>query len=262
MPTALITGASSGIGLELARRVARDRVDLILVARSAEKLEEIAQNLGQQHGVRADVIVSDLSQPESPKNVFTEVGRRGLAVDYLVNNAGFGLSGRFVELPLDRQLEMIRVNIEAVTHMTRLFLPAMIERGSGRILNVASTAAFQPGPLMAVYYASKAYVLSFSEAIAEEVAQQGISVTALCAGSTDTNFSRVANPQTTRTSRNPIRLRVEDVADYGYRAMLAGQRVAIPGFIHKILAIGNRFVPRIVSTKLTRKAQEKLKGVK
>jgi hypothetical protein len=176
--TALITGASSGIGLELARIFAADKWDVALVARSEGKLRELASELQNAHGVRARVIAADLAKPSAPDEIMAAL--EGVEIDALVNNAGFGLGGEFVKADLHTELEMIQVNITALTHLTSLVLPSMVARRRGAILNVASTPAFQPGPFMSVYYATKAYVLSFSEAIVEELTGSGVTVTALC----------------------------------------------------------------------------------
>ena len=172
--TAMITGASGGIGYELAKLFARDHYRLVLVARSADKLSQVASELEKQYGVTVKTIALDLADPSAPKFLFDQLQREGISVDILINNAGFGVLGEFAKMAEDEIQGQIRLNIAALTQLTRLFLPAMLARGSGKIMNVASTAAFQPGPLMAVYYASKAYVLSFSEALANEVAGSGV----------------------------------------------------------------------------------------
>ena len=190
--TALITGASSGIGADLARLFARDGYDVVLVARSEEKLREVAEGIGKEHaGVTARVIVADLARPDAARDVVDALG--GLPIDALVNNAGYGVAGPFVETDVRSELEMIQVNVVALTHLTKLLAPGMVARKRGRILNVSSTAAFQPGPLMAVYYATKAYVLSVSEALAEELRGSGVTVTALCPGPTATGFAAASN---------------------------------------------------------------------
>src|SRR5216684_4294091 len=186
--TVLITGASSGIGLDLARIFAAKKFDLILTTRTEAKLRDLARELERQHKIEAHVIVADLAEPDGPHRIFAEIVRLGLPIDNLVNNAGFGAYGEFKDIRLQEDLDMIQVNITALTHLTNLALPQMIKRERGRIMNVASTAAFQPGPLMAVYYATKAYVLSFSEALANEVHGTGVSVTALCPGPTASGF--------------------------------------------------------------------------
>src|SRR5580765_8141121 len=189
---AVVTGASSGIGLALSRLLARDGHDLVIVAQHAERLAEVARELTAQCGVRVVEIAADLSEWAAPLEITGELKRHGLTPDVLVNNAGFGLRGMFAELDLGEQLRMVHVNVSALTHLTGLLLPDMIARGRGRVLNVASTAAFQPGPLMAVYYATKAYVLSFSQALAEELRNSGVTVTALCPGATATDFADTA----------------------------------------------------------------------
>ncbi|HEX7419159.1 MAG TPA: SDR family NAD(P)-dependent oxidoreductase, partial [Thermoanaerobaculia bacterium] len=171
-PTALVTGASSGIGLDLSRVLAKNGYDLVLVARTASKLQDAANEL-QKSGVSAGVIASDLSRPSAAAEIVAELTLRNIEIEVLVNNAGYGLTGPFVDNDLQREVDMIQVNVVALTQLTKLLLRPMVARKRGRILNVASTAAFQPGPLMAVYYATKAYVLSFSEAIAEELRDSG-----------------------------------------------------------------------------------------
>lgn len=190
--TALITGASSGIGLELATLFARNGNHVVLVARSEDKLKALAVELEKQFGVKALVLALDLSNPENSRQVFEYCMQQNIWIDYLVNNAGFGDFGFFVESDWDKQLRMINVNITTLTWLTRLFLPGMVGRGFGKIMNVASTAAFQPGPTMSVYYATKSYVLSFSEAISNELKGSGVSVTALCPGATESGFQEAS----------------------------------------------------------------------
>ncbi len=241
----LLTGASSGIGLELGRVFARHKHDLILVARSKEKLEQLAREWSTEFGVKVDVAAVDLSRP----NAAGQLANRD--VDILVNNAAFGLNGTFVDLDLRRQLEMIELNVTALTHLTGLFLPAMVKRGRGRILNVASTASFQPGPMMAVYYATKAYVLSFSEAIAEELRGTGVTVTALCPGPTATDFTRVAGMANSRLHRR-FAADAKSVAEKGYRALMKGKRLLVPGMINKLTAVSVRFSPRGLVTRIVK----------
>ncbi len=250
--TALITGTSSGIGLDLARLFARDGFDLVLVARSEAKLRELATELG----VPATVIAADLSKPDAAQRVVDELRAKSVIVDALVNNAGLGLAGAFVDNDLTKVLEMIQVNIVALTALTRLLLSPMVARRSGRILNVASTAAFQPGPLMAVYYATKAYVLSFSEAIADELRDTGVTVTALCPGPTATGFAAVADVGATRLFTLAKPARSADVARAGYEAMKRGKRLVIPGLKNKLLAQSVRVTPRRLVTAIVRKFQE------
>lgn len=245
--TALVTGASSGIGQEFARLLARDGYHVLLVARSEGALRALAREIGP-----ATVIVADLARPEAPRRLFESAG----PVDALINNAGFGLSGPFAGNDLQRELEMIQVNIAALTALTKLFLGPMIERRSGRIVNVASTAAFQPGPLMAVYYATKAYVLSFTEAIAEELRDSGVTVTALCPGPTATGFADTAGMTRSRLFTLARPMTSAAVARFGMNAMSRGKRVAIPGMGNRLVAQSVRISPRRVVTTIARKLQE------
>jgi short-subunit dehydrogenase len=260
LTAALVTGPSSGIGLELATLLARDRHDLVLVARSREKLEEIGRGLTEEYGVTATVLAHDLADPASPGIIAGEIAARGIAVDILVNNAGFGVYGFFAETPLTRELEMIQVNVTALTHLTKLFLPGMIARRQGRILNVASTAAFQPGPLMAVYYATKAFVLSLSEALANETRETGVTVTALCPGPTVTDFQKQAGLEDTTLFNNPFVMSAAEAARAGYEGMMRGRRVVIPGLANAMLVQGTRIAPRRLSTAIARRFQESKKG--
>ena len=245
--TVVITGASSGIGLDLSRLLARDGYRLFLVARSEAKLRELANAIGN-----ATVIVADLVAPDAPQRIFATTG----PADVLINNAGFGLSGPFVEIDLQKELEMIQVNIAALTALTKLYLPPMLALKSGRIMNLASTAAFQPGPLMAVYYATKAYVLSFSEALADELRDTGVTVTALCPGPTATGFAAEAGMEESRLFKLSKPMPSEKVARYGIRAMERGKRVAIPGIANKLLTQSIRVSPRRLVTAIVRKLQE------
>ncbi len=255
-PTALITGASGGIGLELAHILAREGYDLILVARSLPALQTLASELSALHGISAEALGVDLGEADGPARLYQSVSERGLKIDTLINNAGFGLAGRFDQTNGARELEMIQVNVAALTELTKLFLPGMIGRRRGQIMNVASTAAFQPGPLMAVYYATKAYVLSFTQAVAEELRDTGVTLTALCPGPTHTGFANVAGMQGTRLFNSPLTMGASAVAEYGYRAMVRGERVAIPGVFNRLGAFATRLAPRRLLTKLARLAQE------
>lgn len=256
LTTTVITGASSGIGLELARIFAAEGHNLILAARSIGILEELAVDLADMHRISAIPVRCDLLDPGAPEELYKTVQSNGLIVDCLVNNAGFGAGGEFSSIPLDRHMELLTVNIKALTELTWRFLPDMVSRKEGRVLNVASTAAFQPGPFLAVYYASKAYVLSFSEAIAEELRGTGVSVTALCPGPTHTRFSEVANLNRSRIFNSPLTMNAADVARYGFNSTMKGKRVAIPGVVNKAVAFGNRLVPRRLVTTLARRLQE------
>lgn len=253
----MITGASSGIGLDLAHLFARDGHDVILVARREEKLRTLARELEAHHGITAMVIAADLATPDAPRSIFERVRALDRSVDFLVNNAGFGGGGKFAETSLAAELEMIQVNITAVTHLTKLVLPGMVARGHGRVLNVSSTAAFQPGPFMAVYYATKAYVLSFSEAVAEELSGTGVTVTALCPGPTSTGFADVAGMHKLPLFNLTKPMSSMDVAKAGYRAMLRGKRVVVAGVKNKVMAGSVRITPRFVVTKVVRALQER-----
>jgi short-subunit dehydrogenase len=255
--TALITGASSGIGLDLAHLMSPD-FDLIITARDQAALEKLANELQTAHGNHVHVIPADLTQPDAPQQIFAEIERRGLAVDILINNAGFGSYGAFAESNPRTSLDMLEVNIAALTALTRLALPGMIQRKRGRIMNVASTAGFQPGPLMAVYYATKAYVIMFSEAIANELKGSGVTVTCLCPGATATNFAGRANMEESRLFKLGA-MKSRDVAIAGYKGMMAGKGLVIPGFLNKTVAMSVRFSPRKLVTAISRSLQEKAK---
>jgi len=254
--TALITGASSGIGRELARLHAQQGGDLVIVARSKDALEALCEELQSKHGVRVTVIIADLTEPDAPQTVFEKVTAARLSIDTLVNNAGFGGHGLFHERDWEKESAMIRLNVLALTHLTHLFLPAMVERKQGRILNVASTAGFLPGPLQAVYYATKAFVLSFTQAIAEELSGTGVTVTALCPGPVDTGFAKAANVEDVEAFDNTAS--ASDVARIGYRAMQSGKLVVIDDWklglmVNWILPL----LPRRLVLKLSRRSMEK-----
>ena len=258
--TALITGASFGIGLEFARIFAREGYNLVLVARSADKLRQLASELEKAHGTRSLILATDLTEPGAPAYILDQTTRAGIHVDVLVNNAGFGQYGMFIENDLEECLRQIQLNVTALTHLTRLYLPAMIERAKierdgGRILNVASTAAFQPGPLMAVYYATKAYVLHLSEAIANELAETGVTVTCLCPGPTATEFQKRANISGIRLTKYGT-MDARTVAEDGYRGLMAGKPVVISGLKNWLVAQSVRFAPRSMVAAIARKLQE------
>ncbi len=255
--TALVTGGSLGIGLELARQFASHGHDLVLVARHLDPLEAAAGRLEGQHGVKVTVIQSDLSDPESPQRVFDEITGQGIQIDFLVNNAGFGLGGDFADTDLPKELDMIQVNIASLVHLTKLFMQPMVHRKSGRILNVSSIASFQPGPFMAVYYATKAFVTSFSQAIDEELRGTGVTVTCLCPGPVATHFAERAGVQKTPLFQNVGIASAEVVARFGYRALMKGQRLAIQGTSNKLLVQAERFLPRALVTRVVGKIQAK-----
>jgi uncharacterized protein len=257
LKTALITGASGGIGLELAKVFAQNGWNLVLVARTVAKLESIAQTLEGQYKVDVLVVPKDLMQPKAADELYSELGRKGVQVTALVNNAGFATYGPFDELELERELQMIQLNITTLTHLTRLFLPHMKARKQGYILNISSTAAFQPGPLMAVYYASKAYVLSFSEAIAEELRESGIKVSTLCPGPTESGFQERAAMQDSRLVKGRALMSATRVAEAGYQGLINGQRVVVPGWMNGVLAFSARFIPRGIDTRIVKMMQSR-----
>ena len=245
----LITGASSGIGLALAKLFAADGSELILVARREDRLQELAQRLKQQHGTQSTVIARDMAVEGSAEQLMTQLERDGIAVDVLVNNAGFGQLGRFQEIPRKRQTNMIDLNIRTLMELTHLCLPAMLERRSGAILNLGSTAAFQPGPNCAVYYATKAFVLSFSEALWQELQGTGVTVTCLCPGPTRTEFGEESRMHDTPVFQHNA-MDVDDVAQAGYHGLRRGKRLVMPGVVNKLLATSVRLTPRSVILKV------------
>jgi hypothetical protein len=254
--TALVTGASGGIGLELARLFAADGHDLVLVARSRDKLQKLSEELTAKHGVSARVLASDLSRPEAPREIFDRLSADSLQVDALVNNAGFGTYGFFAETDLKAEMNLLQVNVVALAHLTKLFLPGMLARKRGYVMNVASTAAFQPGPLMANYYASKAYVLSLSEALANECGGTGVVVSALCPGPTETGFGEAAGLGDSKLFDGGV-MDARTVAVEGYKGMLAGKSLVIPGTRNSVLARAVSFAPRRLVTKVVRRLQDK-----
>jgi len=250
--TVLVTGASSGIGLELARCFAADKSTLMLTARNTEALEKLAAELRRDHGITVHVLTADLARPDAPEKIFAELQGRGLTVDVLINNAGFGLQGAFAGLSLARQLEIIQVNITALTALTGLFLPGLLARKRGGILNVGSVAGFLPGPNMAVYYASKAFVLSFTEALAAEYADSGLTFNVLCPGPTESNFGTVARGGKARRVQTP-RMTARAVAVYGHQKFRAGRVVAIPGLTNRLFAFAPRIAPRSLARRIVKK---------
>jgi len=255
--TALITGASGGIGYELAKLFAKDHHNLVLVARSGDKLAKFADELQRQFGILAKPVALDLTEGPAPQFLFDQLQREGTAIDVLVNNAGYGVRGDFAEVSLEENLGQIQLNVTALTHLTRLFVAPMMERRRGKIMNVASTAGFQPGPLMAVYYATKAYVISFSEALANELKASGVTVTCLCPGATDTGFQGRAGTESTVLFRRLRPMDAKRVARDGYRALMAGRTLAISGTRNWLLAESVRFSPRKLVTAVSRKVLEK-----
>src|SRR5579864_287853 len=257
MSTVLITGASGGIGYELAKLFARDHHDLVPVARSADKLGQVASEL-QVHGVSVKTIVLDLALPVAPKFLYDQLQRENVAIDILINNAGFGSFGEFAQMSEEEILGQIQLNITALTLLTRLFLPSMVQRHAGKVMNVASTAAFQPGPLMAVYYATKAYVLSFSEAISNELRGSGVTVTCFCPGATNTSFAKRAGTESSRLFKHIGAMDAATVARDGYRGLMAGKTLVISGAHNWLVAESVRLAPRKLVTAMSRWVAEKV----
>jgi uncharacterized protein len=243
--TALVTGASGGIGEDLARELAARQYNLVLVARSADKLEALGQELRQKYGIESTSIAMDLSTPDATERLTRELETHNLTIDVLINNAGSGDYGEFWTLAADKTARMLHLNITTLTMLSRALLPGMVARKRGKIMNVASTAGFMPGPLMSVYYASKNFVLALSEGLSEELAGTGVTVTALCPGPVETGFQAQAAMQDSKLLKNPSgMLSSSEVAKQGIAALERGQRVMIPGFINQVLALVPRLVPR------------------
>jgi short-subunit dehydrogenase len=254
---ALITGSSSGIGLELAKIFAKNGNDLVLVALEKDLLTVIREELINDWGVDVYIIEKDLTVTGATNEIFEEVNSQGFEIEYLINNAGFGDFSSYYLCNWEKQERMINLNVMALAHLTRLFLPAMIERGRGKIMNLASNAAFQPGPGMSVYFASKAFVLSFSEALSEELKGSGVTVTALCPGSTKTQFNTLASGGRIKLEENDKRPGPKEVAEFGYRSLMSGKAVAIHGFKNKLIIFLIRFMPRGFVAKQAKKIQSK-----
>jgi len=255
--TTLITGASSGIGLELAKIHAEHGDDLVLVARSKDKLNDLKKKFEKDFDISVLVIVKDLSVSGSAKEVYDEVGKAKIIIDYLINNAGIGNFGEFVDTDWNTEKKMIQLNVSTLTEFCKLFLKDMVKRKSGKIMIVASIAGFQPGPLMAVYFATKAYVLHFSEAIGNEVAGDGVSVTALCPGPTESGFEKSAEMGKSELFKGKKLPSSKDVAQYGYDAMMKGKAVAVHGFMNRLLINLSRFASRSLVVKMARRSVEK-----
>jgi uncharacterized protein len=256
MKTALITGASNGIGLELAKIHASKKDNLVLVARNKTRLDELKIELESAHGVKVYTIGADLSLENAAKKIYEETKAQNIQIDYLVNNAGFGDFGLFAETDWEKEEMMISLNIRTLTQFTKLYLKDMVQRRFGKIMNVASTAAFQPGPTMAVYYATKAYVLHFTEAVNNESKEYGVSLTALCPGATESGFQAAASMEESALVKNKKLPSSYEVATYGYKSMMKGKVVAIHGLKNWILANSVRFTPRSIVVRITRKLQD------
>jgi uncharacterized protein len=254
--TALVTGASTGIGMELSRLFALNGYNLVLVARNEAVLKRLASEWREEYGVDTLAVAKDLSHHAAPDELVDWLDGKGIHVDVLVNNAGFGQYGPYLGLSPQQEMEMIQVNVASLTRLTRLLARKMAECGGGKILNVASVAAFQPGPLMAVYYATKAYVLSYSEALSEELADQGIQVSVLCPGPTRTEFFKRAG-MVPNAWLNRFSLSAREVALEGYRGLMEGKTLIIPGFRNRLMVWLNRLLPRKAVVRTVRKMQEK-----
>jgi short-subunit dehydrogenase len=265
MKIALITGGSGGIGYELALQFAADGYQVVLVARNSQRLQQIASEITGKHKVPVHIIEMDLSELDAPQRLYEDVQVLGIQVDVLVNNAGFGVYGSYLETNGETELRMIDLNMRTLTDLTKRFLPDMVRRGTGGVLNVASTGAFQPGPLMSVYFATKAYVLSYTEALANELQGSGVTVSVLCPGMTKTEF--FVAPAFSDQKQNVNMRRVErmmmdasDVAAIGYRGFKKGKRVIIPGFLNKVMAISSKISPRGMVLAISRKLMESMKS--
>jgi uncharacterized protein len=257
MTTALITGASNGIGLEFAKVFAANKSNLVLVARSQDKLQQIAQQLQKEYSIVVQIIVADLSKMEQVNMVYDTCKKQQITIDYLVNNAGFGDFGFFVESDWHKTEQMIDLNIKSLTLLSRLFGADMVAKKSGKILNVASTAAFQPGPTMAVYFATKSYVLFLSEAMSNELEGTGVTVTCLCPGATESGFQAAAAMEDSAMVKGKKLPTSAEVALFGYKAMMKGKRMVIHGLLNTIMATSIRFTPRGLVLKIVRKIQGK-----
>lgn len=255
--TALVTGASSGIGAELTREIADDGFDIILTARREDRLTEIGEELENQYDVTATVISKDLADPDAPRELFEEIRDTGLHVHTLVNNAGFPVYGRFDETPLEEELEMMQVNMVALTHLTKLFARPMVERRDGAILNVASLAAYAPGPRLAVYAATKAYVLSFSEAVTHELADEGIQVTTLCPASVDTEVFEKSELGEAKLAEEDSLNDPTSVAEAGWNGLKAGDRIVRPSMRAKLMPQLFRILPQTKITEMAADATKK-----
>jgi uncharacterized protein len=256
MSAALITGASTGIGREFAYICAHAGYDVVLTARSEARLEELAAEVRQRTGRRAFPLSIDLADAAAPSELYKQATALDVAIEVLINNAGFGLLGRFWELDEGEQMQMIQLNMGALTHLTRLFLPDFVARRRGYILNVASTAAFQPGPLMSVYYASKAYVLSFSEALHNETRDYGVKVTCLCPGPTKTEFDKRSGASGTKLFKDGNTMSALSVAQLGWDALQAGKPLVIAGAMNALVAFSTRLAPRQLAASIARRMQE------
>ena len=246
--TALITGASSGIGYEFSKVFAKNGYNLVLVSRNTEKLKIISKEIRKQNDIQVKVISKDLGKSSAPQELYDEVAAEGITIDVLVNNAGIGVYGKLIDSSTQKQMDLIQLNITSLTMLCKLFGRDMAKKGSGRMLNVASTAAFQAGPFISTYYASKAYVLMLSEALGSELKQDGVTVSVLCPGPTQTEFFERNDMIGTRLEKSPYIMSPTKVAEIGFSGLLKGKTVVIPGLINKLLTFSVRLIPRRVVT--------------
>jgi hypothetical protein len=254
---ALITGASSGIGKSLAEKFAREKINLVLVARNRARLEELALEIKKNYGVSALAIAKDLSQPSAPREIAAELEKNFIEADILVNNAGFNVYGEFAGTDFADELAMIQVNIIALAGLTKLLMPGMVKNKFGKILNIGSTGSFAPGVYNSVYCATKAFVLSFSEALAEELKGSGVSVTALCPGATETEFAQRAGMEKVKIFRGKT-MSAEKVAEIGFASLIKGERTIVPGILNKLLVFSLRFSPRVLTAKVSKNLMSKV----
>jgi hypothetical protein len=257
--TVLVTGASSGIGLELARQFAKHGHPLVIVAPVESELQQIAEEFSQAYNVPVRVVAKDLEQPEAPQEIFDELAADAIAIEILVNNAGHGFRGKFWEVPMEKNVSILRLNSEAVIRMTELFLPPMLSRGRGRVLNTASIAGFEPGPLMSVYHASKAFVLSFSEALATELKDTGVTLTILCPGPVDTDFFPKAEMVDTKIFQKGSVMAPQEVAEAAFDALMKGERLIVPGAINKTMVFARRILTESGQAKMNEMGYEEVK---
>lgn len=254
---ALITGASAGLGYEFCKQFAIHGYNLVLVSRDTQRLILYAKELCKQFNISTKVISRDLSVLSAANEIYDELRKESISIDILVNNAGFNVYGHFWETELLKELQMIQLNLVSLTQLTKLFLPAMVKRKSGRILNIGSTGSYVPGPLNAVYCATKAYVLSFSEAIAEELVNSGVTVTTLCPGATATEFAKRAGMETTKLFQGRT-MGGKTVAEIGYKALMEGKRTIIAGTSNKIQICSTKFMPRTIVARMVKNTMKQV----
>lgn len=254
--TALITGASSGIGKALANQFAENNYDLVVVAENGSKLSEAAGEFRNNYKVKVKEITKDLAKEDAPAELYNQIRGENIQIDVLVNNAGVGQKEKFHETDIEKDIRIIRLNIEALVRLTKLFLRDMVDRGEGKILNLGSVAGFQPGPLLAVYHSSKAFVNSFSEALNDELKDTGVTITVLCPGPTDTEFFDKADMENARILEDGIVMEPEEVAEIGYEALMEEERIIIPGMSNKVLTFTRRLIPKSLQASIHKKLYE------